>query len=267
MGRVESSKLMRNSIFTDLFKRRVPQILLLYLAGCWTIVQIVEWIISRYLVSPHLIDLCLVTMVSFIPSVCLIAYFHGIPGRDKWQPVEKIGIPLNIIVTIIMVLIVFSPKDLGAVTESIIIEDENGNVINKVVPKNEFRKKIAIFYFENETGDSTIDWLRYGLPFLCDADIEQDLYISHITQDYFDYKVKNAGYTQENNLPLSVKKKISKTLNKNYFLEGSFKIFDDAYIIKTKLYRTDNGNLVNENRYVGSEIFTLTDKLVKQIWY
>ena len=179
-----TSKTNRRSIFSELSRRRVPQILAIYGAGCWTIIQIVEWGIDRYLVSPHLTDLCLVTMVSFIPSVCLIAYFHGIPGRDKWQPVEKIGIPLNIIVTIIMVLIVFSPKDLGAVTESIIIEDENGNVINKVVPKNEFRKKIAIFYFENETGDSTIDWLRYGLPWLCDSDIKQDFYISHTNQKY-----------------------------------------------------------------------------------
>ena len=70
------------SFFSDLFKRRVPHILIIYGAGCWTIVQILEWIIGRYLISPHLTDLCLVAMVSFIPSIALIAYFHGTPGRD-----------------------------------------------------------------------------------------------------------------------------------------------------------------------------------------
>ena len=223
------SKTNHRSMFTDLIRRRVPQILGIYIAGCWTVVQIVEWIISRYLVSPHLVDLCLISMVSFIPSICLISYFHGTPGKDKWQPIEKIGIPINILVSIIMVFIVFSPRDLGAVTESIIIEDENGNVVQKVIPKSEFRKKIAIFYFENETGDSALSWLRYGLPWLCDSDLEQDFYITHITQDYFDYKIKNAGYTRYDELPLSLKKKISTTLNKNYFLEGSFNIIDNAY--------------------------------------
>ena len=30
-------------------------------------------------------------MISFLPSICLIAYYHGTPGRDKWHPIEKIG--------------------------------------------------------------------------------------------------------------------------------------------------------------------------------
>ena len=241
-----ASNTNNRSIFTQLFRRRVLQILAIYGAGCWTVVQIVEWIIGRYLISPHLTDLCLIGMLSFIPSIALIAYFHGTPGRDKWHPIEKIGIPIN-------------------VTETVSCEDELGNRIDKVVPKNVFRKKIAIFYFENETGDSTLDWLRYGLPWLCNSDLEQDFYISHITQDYFDYKIENAGYTRDDNLPLSLKKKIAKTLNKNYFFEGSFNAIDDTYIIKTKLYETKNGNIITENRLLDANIFSLIDKLTRQL--
>ena len=164
-------------------------------------------------------------------------------GRDKWHPIEKIGIPINIFASILILFIAFYPKDIGAFTETVSCEDELGNRIDKVVPKNVFRKKIAIFYFENETGDSTLNWLRYGLPWLCDSDLEQDFYISHITQDYFDYKIENAGYSREDKLPLSLKKKISNTLNKNYFLEGSFNIIDDAYRVTTKLYNSKNGNI------------------------
>jgi len=253
------------TVFSDLFKRRVPHTLGIYIAGCWTIVQIVGWIISRYLISPHLVDLCLITMVSFIPSVCLISYYHGTSGRDRWQPIERIAIPLNIIVSIIMVVIVFAPKDLGAQTESITLEDENGNVIQKVIPKNEFRKKIATFFFENETGNSTLDWLRYGLPWLCDEDINQDLYLSHITQNYFNNKIDNAGYNRSSKLPLSLKMKIAKSLNNQYFLDGSFNIMDDTFIVISNLYNTKNGSLVAENRFVESNLFTLVDKLVNQL--
>ena len=103
------------------------------------------------------------------------------------------------------------------------------------------------------------------MPWLCDADLEQDLYISHITQNYFDYKIENAGYKRNDNLPLSLKKKISMTLNKNYFLEGSFNLIDDVYSIKTRLYRTETGNIITENHYIESNIFTLTDKIIKQL--
>ena len=112
------------SMFTELFRRRVPQILAIYGAGCWTVVQIVEWIINRYLISPHLTDLCLIGMLSFIPSIALIAYFHGTPGSDKWHPIEKIGIPLNIFASVLILFITFYPKDLGAITETIIVEDK-----------------------------------------------------------------------------------------------------------------------------------------------
>ena len=152
-----TTKTNSRSIFSELLRRRVLQILAIYGAGCWTIVQIVEWIINRYLISPHLTDLCLIAMLSFIPSIALIAYFHGTPGRDKWHPIEKIGIPINIFASILIMLIAFYPKDLGAVTETVTCEDDLGNIVDKVVPKSEFRKKIAIFYFENKTGDSTLN--------------------------------------------------------------------------------------------------------------
>ena len=132
------------SMFTELFRRRVPHILAIYSAGCWTVVQIVEWIINRYLISPHLTDLCLIGMLSFIPSIALIAYFHGTPGSDKWHPIEKIGIPINIIASLLILFIAFYPKDLGAITETIIVEDELGNTLERVIPKAEFRKKITI---------------------------------------------------------------------------------------------------------------------------
>ena len=186
------SSTKNRSISSELFRRRVPQILAIYGAGCWTIVQIVEWVIDRYLISPYLTELCLIGMLSFIPSVALIAYFHGTPGRDRWHPIEKIGIPINIFASILILFIAFYPKDLGAITETVSCEDELGNRIDKVVPKSEFRKKIAIFYFENKSGDSTLNWLRYGIPWLCDSDLEQDFYISHITQHYFNYKIHHS---------------------------------------------------------------------------
>ena len=98
-----TSSTNNRSILSELFKRRVPQILLIYGAGFWTLIQIVEWVIDRYLISPHLTDLCLIGMLSLFPSIALIAYFHGTPGRDNWHPIEKIGIPINIFASILII--------------------------------------------------------------------------------------------------------------------------------------------------------------------
>jgi len=255
----------KSSILSDLLKRRVPHILGIYCASCWAMVQFVDWLINHYLISPHLSEFCLVAMVSFIPSICLIAYYHGTPGRDQWKTIEKIGIPINMLASVLILFIVFYPKDLGAVMTTVTTEDEDGQIIQREVPKSEFRKKIAIFYFENESHDSTLNWIRYGIPFLCDADLEQDLYISNITQDYFSYKVDNAGYNKDDKLPLSLKRKISKSLNKNYFLEGKFKKSDGIWVVTTMFYSTANGKLIMENLFEGDNIFTIVDNIVIQL--
>jgi len=202
------------TLIADLMDRKVPLILGGYGLLCWVIANFVSYFVNKTLMSPHLINLAIYGMLSFLPSICLLAYFHGKKGYKDFNKIEKIGIPINIFISTLILLFAFYPKDLGAVTESIIIEDENGNLVQKVIPKGEFRKKIAIFYFENETGDSTLDWLRYGIPWLCEYDLDQDLYISDIRQNSFESKVENAGYTQKDNLPLSLKKKISTTLIK-----------------------------------------------------
>ena len=39
----------------------------------------------------------LIALIGILPSVLILAYFHGAPGKDEWTKIEKIGIPLNIL--------------------------------------------------------------------------------------------------------------------------------------------------------------------------
>ena len=40
-----------------------------------------------------------------MPSVVILAYFHGAPGKDEWTKIEKIGVPVNIIFIFLVLLI------------------------------------------------------------------------------------------------------------------------------------------------------------------
>ena len=102
------------SLFKDLLKRRVPQIIGVYLAGCWAFIQFIIWIVDEFALSPYLPQLSFILLVSMLPTVILLAYFHGKPGKDKWTMTEKIAIPSNILFAIIIVIIFFHGKDLGA---------------------------------------------------------------------------------------------------------------------------------------------------------
>ena len=34
--------------------------------------------------------------MGILPSVIILSYFHGAPGKDEWTKVEKVGIPINV---------------------------------------------------------------------------------------------------------------------------------------------------------------------------
>ncbi len=94
----------RTSLFKDLLSRRVPHILGGYLAASWIILEFMDWLVRRYPISPHLVEFCLLALAAMIPTVFLLAYFHGKPGPDQWTRVEKIGIPSNLILTALLMI-------------------------------------------------------------------------------------------------------------------------------------------------------------------
>jgi TolB-like protein len=130
----------------DLLKRRVPQILGIYLAVGWGVLEFVDWLISRYDVTPRLADVSLVAWVAMIPTVLLLAYHHGARGPQRWRRVERVGVPVNAIVTLALIAIVLSRGGLrsGALAIDAAALDPT---------------RIAVLYFDDESEDQSLGHL------------------------------------------------------------------------------------------------------------
>ena len=102
------------------------------------------------LASPNLTDFVLLTWALLIPTILMLAWYHGAPGRDRWTTAERLGIPLNVAIAAVVLFVVFRGADLGAATTAVAVETEEGETVERVVPKSEFRKHIALFFFDNE---------------------------------------------------------------------------------------------------------------------
>jgi class 3 adenylate cyclase/tetratricopeptide (TPR) repeat protein/TolB-like protein len=256
------------SILKELWQRRVPQIIALYLGACWAIIEFVgSLLVDRYLLSPHLIDFSIVTLLSLIPSILFLAYFHGKPGKDEWTKIEKIGIPINIILVIFILFFIFQNKDLGAVTKTVTIENEEGELLERVIPKSEFRKSMAIFPFENISTDSTLNWLHYEFSNMLQYDLSQDMFL-WIESGYSFYdEMKETGFSKGIGLPLALKIKIADQHHLKYIVSGSFLKQNDQYIIKTLLHETKTCKLIVEHTFKGTDIFKLVDEMSLQLKY
>ncbi len=245
----------------DLIHRRVPQILGLYLGGSWALIQYVDWIVNRYLLSPYLTDIAQVILISLIPAVVLLAYFHGAPDRQGWSTVEKIGIPLNVILSGALIFFLFSGKELGATSKTVVVQDETGQQIQRTIPKQAFRKRLALFPFENRGNDAALNWLGYGLDISQTVDLSQDLFLE--MWDYRDLasRLEKAGFPDGLKVPLALKRKIAREVHLGHFLTGSFRKNGDQLTIEAAIYETNRGKKIAAQRFSGDNVFSLVDDI------
>jgi len=256
-----ASRKAKISIIKDIWQRRVPQILALYLGACWAIIEFVTWLTQQYLLSPHLVNLSFITLLSFIPTTILLAYFHGKPGKDEWTRVEKIGIPFNVLFSIFLLVFLFNGKELGSITQTVTAQNEEGETIERVIPKNEFRKNIGIFFFENATQDSTLNWMQYALSYMIKYDLSQDMFLNvkdgYDLYSYFCYsEIPNTS-----DLSLTLRKRISNRNHCDYFIKGKINIENSEYQISTELYKTKNLTKITSKHYNGKNLFEIVDSI------
>jgi tetratricopeptide (TPR) repeat protein/TolB-like protein len=249
------------SIIMDLWNKRVFQISAIYLFSAWIIKQAVAAMVSRYMLSPYLTDLSWVIFLSLIPTVLLLAYFHGRRKTNKWTQIERIGLPINAVLTILLLVFLFKGKELGAATKTITVENEEGEKIERVVLKSEFRKKAALFFFSNESENPDYDWLQYCITTMTEYDLSQDIFIESTTAFRFIEKLKGAGFDDGLDIPFTLMKKVAGYYHMNYFLTGSFDVSDNQFIIHTELFETERGKLLAERTFSGEDIFALIDEI------
>lgn len=261
MSTVQNSE--PKSLIKNLWQRRFPQIIFIYLGCCWTILEFISWIIDHYALSPNLADFGFITLISMLPTVALLAFFHGKPGRDKWTRTEKIGIPMNVIFTAVLLVMIFSGKELGSATTEIMIRNGTGQTVNRQLPKSQFRKRLAIFYFDNTEQNPALDWLQSGIMAGCHLDLDQDPYFS--TYSAYDeiiyHKIVQAGFADKKDIPMILEKKIAGEIQREYFLGGDYFRRQDTLYINTYLYETRKGKLISEHTIRGTDIFTLIDAI------
>ncbi len=256
---------MFSTLIKELFRRRVPQILGVYLAAGWAVLEFTDFLVNRYILSPHLIDFAMLLWTLLIPTVFMLAYFHGAPGRDRWTRVEKIGIPVNLASVGLLLLIVFIGKDLGAATESVTLKDETGTMVERSIPKSEFRKNLASFYFDNVSGDTALDWLRYGIPLALQSDLAQDIFLDVRSASVTSELLREEGLADGLSVPLPLRREIAARLHVGHFIAG--KISQDAgqLAITTDLYDTRRGKLIEERTLIGDDPLALVDEMSVQL--
>ena len=255
----------KTSLLNHLWQRRVPHITAIYGLLVLGTYLLLNYLATKYMLSPYLVQFGLILLISLFPSAMLIGYFHGRKASREWTKVERFGLPINLVVSAVLLFSIFNGKDLGAMTESVNVVDEDGNVIEREVGKKEFRKSLLIYNFENKTNDADLDWLEYGLPFAIDHDLMQDSYIRSESYLQIIVNLRNEAYKVSEKLPMSIMQKVANQRHVNYYALGSIsKTQDGSFQIDIDLHDTKTSKLVVSRSFSGDNIFELADQISVQ---
>jgi tetratricopeptide (TPR) repeat protein len=252
-------------VLQDLVNRRVPHVLAVYLGGSWAVVEFFAFMEDRFLLSPHLTNLVLALLVVFLPSVLLFTYFHGRKGRDSWTQTEKVFIPLNILFALVVLFLGFSGKELGAVTTTLTLEDEDGNAVERTVVKEGFRKTLALFPLASDTTDPETAWLGGAVKTGLLNDLFQDMFINLRLGAEFQEKIEEAGYASAVAAPRSLLRSLCSDANVPYFVDGEVTRTEAGYRVAVALNDVARGRVVSERVHEGGDLLALIDSASIQL--
>ncbi len=243
-----------------LLERRVPQLTGLYVVASWGFVQFIDWAVDEYALSPFLTNFVVTALLLLLPMVVLLAWRHGAPGEDQWTNTDAAVIGINLVAVGGILMIAFSDQELGAATTVRLLEDDDGNTVERVIPKAAFRRDVLLYPFDNESGDPDLDWLRFSPVAF---DLEQDMFVTAVTFDdtRITEQIQEAGFERNDRLPLSLKRQVAERQNVGHFLEGEVRREADTLVIETRLYETRTARLAETHTYRGTDPLEITDRM------
>ena len=252
------------NLIQELRQRRVLQITGGYVLGGWGFLQFLTFLESRMTVSPHLVNLIGLTLLLLLPSVVTLVWVHGRPGKDTWGRIPKVVVPANLVAVALLLVFLFSGRDLGAVTQTIAVEDENGAVTERVVPKNEYRRRVLVFYPEN-SGSEEDAWARETMAFLLGLDLSQDGFVDAAIPLSMADAMQDAGSSDGHGLSRPLQRKLARDANIGHFLTGSVGQQDGQWRLTTELHESKSGKIVARRTNAAADLFALADQVSRQL--
>ncbi len=224
---------------------QVLQYFAAYLVAAWTFLQFVDWILTRYSISPYWVDLFLWLFIGIIPSLLIYLYHRERINERILLRREKIIFPLNIVIISVGLYIGFGTADLGATTKSIDYTTEAGEKGTAIVTKEEFRTGFYINDFKPKNADSTAAWLEFGISILLNEDLLQNknlkprfLGVRNTTD-----KVREASYFYD------------------FYVDGEFELVDSVFTITSYIRNAKTAEILEQKTVKGTDVLNLIDDI------
>ncbi len=248
-----------------LLRPRVLAVIGGYLALSVAAIAATKWLVGRYLLSAQLPWLVAVALFALVPAVGMLAWRRAGGSGPSWARVARIGIPANVVATAALLFVLFGGSDLGAATVSVSVRNEMGDLINRAIPKSEYRRRVALFPVENRSQDPALDWVQYAVPAAVSVDLGQDPFVRALSPAQFRARLEEAGRPDGLGMPVALKRHIAAGLYMQYFTAGDLVREGGELVLTLELYDTRRASLVERRVFRGDDVLAMVDAISAQL--
>jgi tetratricopeptide (TPR) repeat protein/TolB-like protein/predicted Ser/Thr protein kinase len=171
------------------------------------------------------------------------------PAPRRWRPTPVIAVGLALVAA--LALIVWRPW-----------EPTPGP------RQTDGKPSVAVLYFENNTGDESLDWMRTGLTDMMVTDLSQSADIEVLGTDRLVQILDELERADDRAISAEVVDEIARRAGVDRVLLGSYIKAGDTIRISARLQEATTGRIVTSERVEGageSSLFSLVDELTRRI--
>ncbi|HVQ37025.1 MAG TPA: tetratricopeptide repeat protein, partial [Pyrinomonadaceae bacterium] len=132
------------------------------------------------------------------------------------------------------------------------------------LPQVPGRKPVAVMYFDNQSGNSDLDWLREGLADMIITDLSRSDKLSLLSRQQLHLLLERIGHNQGEHIRLDEALDVARRSQARIVVLGSFARLGDQIRIDVQLHNAQDGQLLAAERLVVAEpgqILTQVDLL------
>lgn len=258
-----------------IIKRRLPQILGVYIAGLWLCVEIADWMSERFDILPNFSTYVFIVLLCMVPAVLVIAWGHGQPGKDEWTWGQSLIVTVNLVLALILAIYMGSPTPSTTLSETNLGLSINpqkntgpGGYLSLEDNSNDLSQKVSLFFWTNEDNQADNDWLRYGVTWLLAKDLKRTPFISVETpfdSDTMRLTLQDKGYDDAIGEPLPLALQIAEKDSSQWLIRGKFSQHGNGLTFEASLYDVLTGHLVKRISHQTNNMLLALDYISDEI--
>jgi tetratricopeptide (TPR) repeat protein len=127
---------------------------------------------------------------------------------------------------------------------------------------------IAVLYFENNTGDASLDWMRTGLTDMMVTDLSQSTEFEVLGTDRLVEILEGLKRTEDRTISAEVVSEIARRAAVDTVVVGGYVKAGDTFRINVRLQEATSGRILKSERVEGngaSSVLALVDELTRRV--